>query len=149
MIHLVLPDDEAGRALAHGLKLAGLALEAESDSSPQLASVDKRMKHALDCLKQENLLVHGYDYVWIMRYINEEHIKKIGLLFISIQSYRDYLITYMNHSQVAGVSTLSQYDKCCVGRFPDWTFTDTKDATERLRRVNLVKRFVAIFIKGH
>ena len=63
MIHLVLPDDEAGRALAHGLKLAGLALEAESDSSPQLASVDKRMKHALDCLKQENLLVHGYDYV--------------------------------------------------------------------------------------
>ena len=149
MIHLVLPDDEAGRALAHGLKLAGLALEAESDSSPQLASVDKRMKHALDCLKQENLLVHGYDYVWIMRYIRIKMMKIKLLLFIYLISYSYYFISFMYHIQLSGVSTLSQYDKCCVGRFPDWTFTDTKDATERLRRVNLVKRFVAIFIKGH
>lgn len=149
MIHLVLPDDEAGRAMALALKVAGLAQEAESDSSLQLASVDKRMKHALDRLKQEGLLIHGYDYIWIMRYINEEHIKNTGLFWVSVQSYRDYLITYMNHNQVVGVSTLSRYDKCCKGRFPEWTFTDTKDSIKRLRRVNLVKRFIAIFIKGH
>ncbi len=149
MIHLVLPDDEAGRALAHGLKLAGLAQEAESDDSLQLASVDKRMKHALDLLKQEKLLVHGYDYVWIMRYINEEHIKHTGLFWISVKSYREYICTYLGMNGVSGLSTLALYYGYGEGTFPNWTFTDTKDATERLRRINIAKRFAAIYIKGH
>jgi hypothetical protein len=145
MIHLVLPDNEAGRSLAHGLQEGGLAQIVESDDSLQLAPVDKRMKHALDCLKQENLLVHMYDYVWIMRYINEEHIKDSGLFFYSVNSYREYVTTYMCHHQIAGISTLSLYYSYGEGRYPDWTFSDTKDATERLRRVNVVRRFVKIF----
>ena len=145
MIHLILPDNEAGRSLAHGLQEGGLAQIVESDDSLQLAPVDKRMKHALDCLKQENLLVHMYDYVWIMRYINEEHIKDSGLFFYSVNSYREYVTTYMCHHQIAGISTLSLYYSYGEGRYPDWTFSDTKDATERLRRVNVVRRFVKIF----
>ena len=109
MIHLALPDDPAGKAMAEALVLNGLAKLVESDSSLQLASVDDRMKHALDCLEQEHRLVHKYDYVWIMRYINEEHIKDTGLFFYSVNSYRDYVITYMGHHDVAGVSTMSLY----------------------------------------
>lgn len=131
--------------MAHGLQEGGLAQIVESDDSLQLAPVDKRMKHALDCLKQENLLVHMYDYVWIMRYINEEHIKDSGLFFYSVNSYREYVTTYMCHHQIAGISTLSLYYSYGEGRYPDWTFSDTKDATERLRRVNVVRRFVKIF----
>ena len=77
MIHLVLPDNEAGMSLARALQQNGCAEIVESDGSLQLASVDKRMKHALNCLQREKLLVHKYDYIWIMRYINEEHIKGI------------------------------------------------------------------------
>ena len=148
MIHLVMPDNEAGRSLAHALQANGGAEIVESDSSLQLASVDERMRHALDCLQQENLLVHKYDYIWIMRYINEEHIKGISLFFYSVNSYRDYVTTYMGHHQVAGISTLSLYYGYGDGRYPDWTFSDTKDATERLRRVNIVQRFVVLFIMG-
>ena len=145
MIHLIVPDNEAGRSLAHGLQEGGLAQIVESDDSLQLAPVDKRMKHALDCLERENILVHKYDYIWIMRYINEEHIKNTGLFFYSVNSYREYVTTYMCHHQIAGISTLSLYYSYGEGRYPDWTFSDTKDATERLRRVNVVRRFVKIF----
>jgi hypothetical protein len=149
MIHLLLPDNEAGRSLAHGLQEGGLAQLVESDDSLLLAPVDKRMRHALDCLEQENLLVHKYDYVWIMRYINEEHVKGTGLFFYSVNSYHEYVTTYMCHQGVAGVSTLSLYYSYGEGRFPNWTFTDTKDATERLRRVNVVQRFIVLFFFGH
>ena len=80
-----------------------------------------------------------------MRYLNEEHIKDTGLFFYSVNSYREYVTTYMGHQQVAGVSTLSQYYSYGEGRYPDWTFSDTKDATERLRRVNVVQRFIVLF----
>ena len=146
MIHLVLPDTEAGRAMALALQLDGLAQLAESDSSPQLAVVDERMKHALDTLKQENRLVHKYDYIWIMRYLNETSTKKGDLFFPSVNSYREYVTTFMGHDQVAGLSTLSLYYSYGDGHFPEWTFSDTRDATERLRRVNLARRF--IFLKG-
>ena len=148
MIHLALPDTPAGKAMAEALLLNGLAQVVESDSSLQLAPVDKRVKHALDCLEREQRFVHRYDYVWIMRYINEEHIKDMGLFFYSVNSYRDYVITYMGHHDVAGVSTLSLYYSYGEGRYPDWTFTDTKDATERLRRVNVVQRFIVLFVTG-
>ena len=148
MIHLILPDDEAGSLLAHALQQNGCAQIVESDSSLQLASVDERMKHALDCLEQEKRLVHKYDYIWIMRYLNEEHIKDTGLFFYSVNSYRTYITTYLGHHDVAGLSTLSLYYGFGEGRYPDWTFSDTKDATERLRRVNVVQRFIVLFVFG-
>ena len=148
MIHLLLPETEAGKAMAQALLLNGLAEVAESSSSLQLASVDERMKYTLDCLKQEGTLIHGYDYVWIMRYINEEHLKHTGLFFCSVNSYRGYITAYMENATIAGVSTLSHYYSCGEGRFPEWTFTDTKDSTERLRRINVARRFAAIFVKG-
>jgi hypothetical protein len=147
MIHLVLDDTEAGRATAHALELLGIAKVVEGDSSLQLASVDERMKKTLECLKQEGTLVHGYDYVWIMRYLNEEHLKKTGLFFCSVRSYRDYVMLYMSNTTIAGVSTMSYYYSCGEGRFPEWTFTDTNDATERLRRINVARRFAVIFTR--
>lgn len=148
MIYIALPDDEAGRSMAQALELGFNATVAESDSSQQLASVDQRMKQVLEMLQREGTLVHKYDHVWIMRYINEEHIKKMGLFFCSIKSFRDYLTQYMDCQQPASQSTLSYYYSCGEGRFPEWTFSDTKDATERLRRVNVARRFAAAFIKG-
>lgn len=143
-----MPDNEAGRLMAHALKAGYGARIVESDDSLQLASVDEQMKHTLDCLKRENTLHHKYDYIWIMRYINEEHLKSIKLFFCSVNSYRNYLVRLLGMQQVAALSTLSQYYNCGDGHFPEWTFSDTKDATERLRRVNVARRFAAVFIRG-
>lgn len=146
--HFVLDDTEEGKRMANYLEVAPFARVVESDDSLQLASVDDRVKHALDCLKKEKMLVRKYDYAWIMRYINEEHIKAIGLFFSSVNSYRTYITNYMGHGDVASLSTLSLYYSSIGGRFPEWSFSDTTDATERLRRVNLVKRFEVIYTRG-
>lgn len=146
--HFVIDDTEEGKRMANYLEVAPFASVVESDDSLQLASVDDRVKHALDCLKKEGLLVRKYDYAWIMKYINEEHIKAKGLFFSSVKSYRTYITNYMGHDDVAGLSTLSDYYSNVCGRHPEWTFTDTDDATERLRRINLAKRFEVIYTRG-
>jgi len=155
---VALPDTEAGIAMAHALEMGMGARIVEDDSSPHRPSVDKRMKRALDGLKQEKLIRRKYDYIWIKLYINEQHAKDTcladktlaKLFFISVNSFREYVARHMGHSGIAGISTLSKYDKCCCGRFPEWTFTDEagEDRTECLRRINLVRRFVALYIKG-
>ena len=117
----------------------------ETDLSP---TVEERMKHALNCLEKEHLLVHKYDHAWIMRYINEHHLKELNLFFISVNSYRDYLLAQMDQKRVASKSTLSEYSNYVSGRFPDWTFSDTNDSTECMRRTNIVRRFAAVFVKG-
>lgn len=132
--------------MAEALIKSGLAEEPENDSSPQLASVDERMRYVLTCLKQENSLKRAYDYVWIMRYINEEHITGMGVYFYSVKSFRDYVTQYLGITDVAGLSTLSRYYSSGKGKHPEWTFTDTKDATERLRRLNVAKRFSVIWL---
>ena len=145
-IHLILPDTEANRLLAKSFQSNGWAEIAESDDSLQLASVDERMKHAMDCLKQEGKLAHKYDPVWIMQFINEGGIKE-KLTFYSVPSFRNYLLE-IGVEDVAGVSTLSQYKNTIEGKFPDWTFTDTEDAFERVRRVNIARRFSSAYVKG-
>ena len=108
----------------------------------------ERMKRALDCLEREQLLNHRYDYIWIMRFINEHHLKGVKLFFYSVESYREFLIKQMGQKRVGSKSTLSEYNKYVSGRFPDWTFSDTNDTSEWSRRTNIVRRFAAIFVKG-
>ena len=111
-------------------------------------TVAERIKHALDCLENEHLMVHKYDYAWIMRYINEHHLKELNLFFFSVNSFRDYLLVQMDQKRVASKSTLSEYSNYVNGRFPDWTFSDTNDSSECTRRTNIVRRFTAVFVKG-
>ncbi|MBR1449340.1 MAG: hypothetical protein IJ588_11430 [Prevotella sp.] len=148
MIIIRMPDTPATRLMAEALKANLQAEVTEEALPPLLSSVDERMKYALECLRREHVLVHKYDYVWIMRYINEEQPRPTGLFFISIKSYRTYLTLYLGIDQMAGISTLSFYYSSGEGRFPEWTFTDTPDSTERVRRINVARRFAAIFFKS-
>ena len=143
-----LKAEERNRQQMQNMVMSMLGVAKPDQPTVQLPSEVERMKYALDGLKKEGLLIHKYDYVWIMRYINEKHIKELNLFFYSVNSYRDYVITYMGHQQVAGISTLSQYYSCGDGRFPDWTFSDTNDSNEILRRINVARRFAALFVKG-
>ncbi|MBR1502544.1 MAG: hypothetical protein IJ618_01515 [Prevotella sp.] len=147
MIHILLPEDEAGKALAEFLRLKGYTVVTEGNDSLLLNAVDKRIKLAVDCLKQEGIIKHMYDYVWIMRYINERCKKKDDMFFTSVKSYRDYITITLHTEGVAQQSTLSLYYGYGEGRFPDWTFVDTNDYFECQRRVNVARRFAALFLK--
>ena len=83
MIHIFLPENEAETSMAQFFRLKGYTVIVESSDSLQLPAVDRRMKLTLDCLKREGVFVHMYDYVWIMRYVNEKYRKKGDLFFSS------------------------------------------------------------------
>ncbi len=147
-ILLAIPDTPKGRTLAQALQMNGLARIVENICSPQPDSVEERMKNALDMLQQERVLKHKYDLAWVMRYLNEEQLKDTHLFFTSVNSFRVYVDRDLGFHQVACLSTLSQYYSSGSGRFPDWTFSDTKNTTECKRRVAVAERFASAFTKG-
>ena len=118
----------------------------ECNATLQLPSVDARVQYAMNCLNQENVLRKKYDHAWIMHLIDESIIKELKP-FYSENSYRGYMHE-LGIEGVAGVSTLNQYYNTVSGSFPNWTFSDTTDNFERLRRVNVAWRFCSAFTEG-
>jgi hypothetical protein len=92
---LIISDTKDGHTWAKALVETGNATEWEDCNAPFLGQSDQRVKEALIYLVNEGVMVHKYDYVWIMRLLNERYKKKDDLFFESIQSYRDYVATYM------------------------------------------------------
>ena len=152
-IIMELPDNEGNRTLAEALKMIAGATFPMYYGTPQLPFVDSAVKNAILQMqseaKEKKLKLHRFDYVWLMKYFNEVHKKKkYPLFFYSVQSFRDYLVKELQISGIGSVSLLSQYGNYQSGRFPEWTFSDTDDSGERLRRVNIVNRFLSIIVKN-
>ena len=152
-IIMELPDNEGNRELAEALTKIARASYVVYDDTLQLPSVDVAVKNAILQMqseaKENKLKLNRYDYVWLMIYFNEKHDeKKFPLFFYSVQSFRDYLVKELQISGIGSVSLMSQYSNYQFGRFPEWTFSDTEDSRERLRRVNIVNRFLSIIVKN-
>ena len=81
-------------------------------------------------------------------HIHEKHIPSCKLQFKSMNSFHDYITIYMQQTNIAGLSTLYEYRSYVNGRYPEWTFSDDDDSLERLRRVNVAKRFSILFTQG-
>ncbi|MBP3248300.1 MAG: hypothetical protein J6M36_10510 [Prevotella sp.] len=148
-----LPDNEGNRILAEALKIIAGATFPMYNGTPQLPVVDSAVKNAILQMqseaKENKLKLNRYDYVWLMIYFNEKHDeKKFPLFFYSVQSFRDYLVKELQISGIGSVSLMSQYSNYQFGHFPEWTFSDTEDSRERLRRVNIVNRFLSVFVKN-
>ena len=152
-IIMELPDNEGNRILAEALKMIAGATFPMYNGTPQLPVVDSAVKNAILQMqseaKENKLKLNRYDYVWLMIYFNEKHDeKKFPLFFYSVQSFRDYLVKELQISGIGSVSLMSQYSNYQFGHFPEWTFSDTEDSRERLRRVNIVNRFLSIIVKN-
>ena len=148
-----LPDNEGNRILAEALRIIVGATFPMYNVTPQLPFVDSAVKNAILQMqseaKENKLKLNRYDYVWLMIYFNEKHDeKKFSLFFYSVQSFRDYLVKELQISGIGSVSLMSQYSNYQFGHFPEWTFSDTEDSRERLRRVNIVNRFLSIIVKN-
>jgi hypothetical protein len=152
-IIMELPDKEGVRELAEALTKIAEASYVVYDDTLQLPSVDSAVKNAILQMQREakenKLKLNRYDYVWLMIYFKEKHDSgKFPLFFESVQNFRDYLVKELGISGIGSVSLMSQYGNYQFGRFPEWTFTDKGDDYERLRRVNIVNRFLSIFVKN-
>lgn len=138
-------DPEWKKRIAYSYEEGNIAKVVEGDATLQLPSVDARVQYAMNCLNQENVIRKKYDHAWIMRLIDEGEIKEISP-FYSENCYRGYMHE-LGIEGVAGVSTLNQYYNTVSGKFPNWTFSDTTNNYERIRRVNVARRFYAAFMK--
>ena len=148
-----LPDNEGNRKLAEALEILVGATFSMYNGTPQLPFADSAVKNAILQMqseaKENKLKLNRYDYVWLMIYFNEKHDEKeFPLYFYSVQSFRDYLVKELQISGIGSVSLMSQYSNYQFGHFPEWTFSDTEDSRERLRRVNIVNRFLSIIVKN-
>ena len=139
-------DPEWKKRIAYSYEEGEIAKVVECDTTLQLPSVDARVQYAMNSLNQDNVIKKKYDHAWIMHLIDEGMIKELQP-FYSENSYRRYM-QELGVEGVAGVSTLNQYYNTISGSFPNWTFSDTADNYERLRRVNVAMCFCAAFKKS-
>ena len=139
-------DPEWKKRIAYSYEEGEIAKVVECDTTLQLPSVDTRVQYAMNSLNQDNVIKKKYDHAWIMHLIDEGRIKELPP-FYSENSYRRYM-QELDVEGVASVSTLNQYYNTVSGSFPNWTFSDTADNYERLRRVNVARYFYAAFNKS-
>lgn len=149
MEYRLLIDDSDHNSPAHTwLELGrqmGWVKAVEQFSPLQLPDIDLRLQKIFHELEETGIIVHRYDYAWIMQLIAEKKIKEVAP-FKSVPSFRNYLLRL--GINVAGVSTLSEYYNTVSGDYPNWTFTDTYDRGECLRRIKVAGKFYAVYLKG-
>ena len=101
---------------------------------------EQRVKKCIDILWDEKVMIHLYDYTWVMECMNQTE----GMPHFNTP------ISFIRYLEKLGISTLPSEDtinkkqNTFTGKFPDWQFIDC-DTTESNRRINVGKRFLSCF----
>ena len=104
-----------------------------------------RVRHAIIQLRAEKLLLRKYDYAWLMVAMNSlDDMPTFG----SAQSYLNYLKDDLQLGDLPSESTISKKMNLALGTIFNWTFCDTVDKHEMIRRNNIVKRFFNLVRTG-
>ena len=118
--------------------------EREREDETSGTDVKGRLKRVIAQMREEQCLRHQYDYVWLMVVMN----KTEGLPhFDGLQSFTDFLHDDLQLEDAPARSTMhAKIYVCRGGSKPDeWTFSDTEDAKECHRRINVAKRFLRLW----
>jgi hypothetical protein len=141
---IIEPGDSAEKIMLARAWEANKLVVIELESTvPAETSVDDRFRKAVMALQDEGLIKHKYDFTWLYAAIQKGLADGI-VEFVSVKSF----ITFVANLGIQGIaanSTLAQYYAYVQGKFPDWTFSDTRNVIEKSRRINLVKRFLKLF----
>lgn len=137
-------DDLAYEPVVGMLKLCqGVEIESEGEVVDTINERDVCMVYAINTLRENKVFRHFYDYTWIMMAINE------GVLddfdgFKSPQAFLNYLYEIGIENLPSRITLSLAYSKT-LDSFPDWTFIDVTEASEVLRRKNVVKQFLSAY----
>ena len=130
--------------------------QAEIVSEKNVDSIDEfrrqppevRLDYALrQIVTEKDVIKHQYDYTWLYAAIQGnmmEHVKK----FRSVDDFRNHL-RKLEIANIPSNSTVSDKYRSTLNNetFPNWNFTDCgNDETDR--RIQVVKRFLALYNKG-
>ncbi|MCR5577864.1 MAG: hypothetical protein K6F74_01420 [Prevotella sp.] len=103
---------------------------------------DKCFYEAVLELQRDRLLRTRSDYTYIMLAVNDRVVD--GFYFYSPLDYLDYM-SQLGLEHLPGKSVLYDTVKKVGKHYPNWSFSDKPDANERLRRNNIVIRFISAF----
>ena len=115
--------------------------DAEAEPSP-LTDVQRRIRRAMETLRSEEVLRHAYDYAWVMLVMNQTEDLPT---FDHAASFLQYLRLLGLDEGLTSTDTIIKKVSQTRQAFPHWTFRDTTDATEALRRNNVARRFLHCF----
>ena len=116
-----------GQLVGH---LEGVEIVATGECDDSIEFCDQCVLSALTTLRENKVIVHPYDFTWIMAAINQYAVDGIEG-FRSSNAFVKYL-------KVLGVEDV----------YPTWTFSDTDEPCEVRRRRNVAIQFVAAYNKA-
>lgn len=136
-------DDSAYKKFLEFIQLCpSVELVSTSEIVESKDLLDKCFSAAISELRQDKVFRTRGDYGYIMLALNENAVK--GFFFYSPHDYISYL-KELGFDQLPGLSTLYDTLNKVSGRYPDWEFKDHPDNKEKLRRNNIIIRFVSAF----
>ena len=115
----------------------------ESGITDVMNDRDQCMVYAIQTLRNNHVFRFGYDYTWVMMAINEGLIDDYER-FRSPQAFLDYLYEIGIDKLPTRYSLSLAYSKT-LNSYPEWTFIDVENASETLRRKNVVKQFMSAY----
>ena len=104
--------------------------------------LDKCFYEAIIELQRDRLLRTRSDYTYIMLAVNDRAVD--GFYFYSPLDYLDYM-SQLGLEHLPGKSVLYDTVKKVSMHYPNWSFLDNPDDNERIRRKNIVVRFISAF----
>ncbi len=107
---------------------------------------DQCLLAALTTLRENKVIVHPYDFTWIMAAINQYAVDGIEG-FRSSNAFVKYL-KVLGVEDVPCRDTISSNINKVEDVYPTWTFSDTDEPCEVRRRRNVAIQFVAAYNKA-
>lgn len=112
----------------------------EDSEAPEVVLTEEqwRIRRAVEVLRKEGVLRFGYDLAWVMLVLNQTD---------GWPSFHS-TVSFLQYLRATGLEDLPNEDSITrkVSRtrhaHPNWTFQDTTDATETLRRNHVASRFL-------
>ena len=105
-------------------------------------TLDKCFHEALMEIRRDRVLRTRGDYAYIMLALNDHVVD--GFYFYSPLDFLDYMLQ-LGIDCLPGKSIIYDTVKKVGKHYPNWSFSDKPDMNERLRRNNIVVRFVSAF----
>lgn len=133
-------EDDALEAFLGMIKLCPCVAVVETDEAALMDGEQMALKirKAILQLRTEHLLRRKFDYAWLKVAMDSTDDMPS---FDSAQRYLDYLCTELQLDDLPCESSISKMMDTARGQLFNWTFSDTSDAKETIRRNNIVKRF--------
>jgi hypothetical protein len=119
---------------------------ATDDCDDSIEFCDQCLLSALATLRENKVIVHPYDFTWIMAAINQYAVDGIEG-FRSSNAFVKYL-KELGVEDVPCRDTVSSNINKVEDVYPTWTFSDTEEPYEVRRRRNVAIQFVAAYNKA-